>query len=195
MRISLFQSLKYRKINILVFSPASCHIEKDAEILIDGKLTFNLRSNPKIKNRTCGYLIIGKKAKLQLNGYFDVLSGCTIGISDGAVLSMRSGYMNYGAKIYCFNKISMGNDVRISEGVTIRDSDNHTILDGRHQKSSPISIGDHVWIGLNSTILKGVTIGDGAIIAAGAVVVHDVPPKSIVAGIPARVIRENVEWE
>lgn len=61
------------------------------------------------------------------------MSGCTIGIMDGAILSLKSGYMNYGSKIHCFEKISIGRDVKISEGVTIRDSDNHTILDGKHQ--------------------------------------------------------------
>ena len=48
---------------------------------------------------------------------------------------------------------------------------------------------------MNATILKGVTIGDGAIVAAGAVVTKDVPPKCIVAGVPARIIRENIDWK
>jgi acetyltransferase-like isoleucine patch superfamily enzyme len=76
----------------------------------------------------------------------------------------------------------------------IRDSDNH-LLDGRDRRSAPIRIGDHVWIGLRATILKGVTIGDGAVVAAGALVIHDVPPGALVGGVPARVIRENVTWQ
>lgn len=62
-------------------------------------------------------------------------------------------------------------------------------------KSKPISIGDHVWIGLNATILKGVTIGEGSVIAAGSVVVKDVPAHTLVGGIPAKVLKENIEWE
>ncbi|WP_376715052.1 DapH/DapD/GlmU-related protein [Janibacter limosus] len=54
---------------------------------------------------------------------------------------------------------------------------------------APIVIGRKVWIGANATILKGVTIGDGAIVAAGAVVTKDVPADSIVVGAPARVVR------
>ena len=61
--------------------------------------------------------------------------------------------------------------------------------------SSPIKIGNHVWIGMDAKILSGVTIGDGAIIAAGAVVTKDVPAYSLAAGCPAKVVRENVVWE
>ena len=64
-----------------------------------------------------------------------------------------------------------------------------------HTSTAPIHIGNHVWIGTRATILKGVDIGEGAIIAAGAVVTHDVPPHSIVGGVPAKVIAENVKWK
>ena len=57
------------------------------------------------------------------------------------------------------------------------------------------SAGDKVWIATNAMILPGVTIGDGAIVAAGAVVTKDVPPRCMVAGVPAKVIKENVEWK
>jgi acetyltransferase-like isoleucine patch superfamily enzyme len=59
----------------------------------------------------------------------------------------------------------------------------------------PVIIGNSVWIGVNSTILKGVTIGEGSVVGAGSVVTKDVPPWTIVAGNPARVIREIPENE
>lgn len=59
----------------------------------------------------------------------------------------------------------------------------------------PVEIGNNVWIGVGATILKGVTIGDGAIIAAGSVVTKDIPARCLAAGVPAKVIKTDVEWE
>jgi acetyltransferase-like isoleucine patch superfamily enzyme len=61
--------------------------------------------------------------------------------------------------------------------------------------TQPIHIGNHVWIGMNVTILKGVQIGDGAIIAAGAVVTRNIPARCLAGGVPARVLKENITWE
>jgi acetyltransferase-like isoleucine patch superfamily enzyme len=65
---------------------------------------------------------------------------------------------------------------------------------GNYQ-NSPIRVQDHVWIGCRAVILKGVTVGEGAIIANNAVVTKDVPPRTMVAGNPARVIKKDVIWE
>lgn len=58
-----------------------------------------------------------------------------------------------------------------------------------------MKIGNKVWIATNALVLPGVNVGDGAIVAAGAVVTKDVPAKCMVAGVPARVVKENVEWK
>lgn len=195
MKIDIINSIKYKKKNIIFYKPVSCYISKSAQINIGGKLAFNFHINKNIKNKSAGYLIMRDNSKLNIQNNFNVLAGGTIGIVDNAKLTIGSGYMNMNSKIYCFNEIRIGDDVIISENVTIRDSDSHDILDGKHKKSAPINIGNHVWIGLNAIILKGVTIGDGAIIAAGAVVTRDVPSNSLVAGVPAKVIKKNVEWK
>lgn len=193
-KLDIKNMIKIRNRKILLYRPVSCYIAENSKINISGQLRFNLQQNEKVKNKTEGYLILRDYAQLNILGYFDIFSGCTIGITEGAKLNIGSGYMNFGSKIHCFKEINIGDNVFISEGVTIRDSDGHEILDGIHRKTKPINIGNNVWIGLNTTVLKGVTIGDGAIIAAGSVVTKDVPPGTLVGGVPAKVIKRNVEW-
>ena len=107
-------------------------------------------------------------------------------------MTLGSGYFNKNININCYNSISIGNNVIISENVIIRDSDNHHINNKLNQ--APIVIEDDVWIGLNATILNGVTIGKGAVVAAGSVVTSDVPAGTLVAGCPAKVKKEHITW-
>jgi maltose O-acetyltransferase len=101
-------------------------------------------------------------------------------------------YINYGASIAAHSLIQIGAHTLIGTHCIIMDNDYHHVdVAERHTlpESRPIIIGDHVWIGARVTILKGVTIGEYAVIGAGSVVTRDVPPFSLVAGVPAKVIR------
>lgn len=139
--------------------------------------------------------LMREDARLMVKGKFSFLYGSSIYVNQGAILELGSGYCNINASISCFDHITIGSDVLISEQVLIRDSDDHQILNHKNNVTKPIHIGNHVWIGMRAAILKGVTIGDGAIIAAGSVVTSDVPANSLVGGVPARIIRENISWE
>ncbi|MBD3636699.1 MAG: acyltransferase [Crocinitomicaceae bacterium] len=132
-------------------------------------------------------------SRLIVEKKFQIYEGARIYINHGAKLTLGSGYINTNCNISCFKEIKIGHGVVISENLTLRDSDNHRI-GGKENEPAPITIGDHVWIGINATILKGVTVGDGAIIAANSVVTKDVPPKTMVAGVPAKVIKEDISW-
>jgi acetyltransferase-like isoleucine patch superfamily enzyme len=102
-------------------------------------------------------------------------------------------FVNRRTEFVCGESITVGTDCAISWDVCITDTDSHS-LDGG-QRTSPVIIGNRVWIGARAMILKGVTIGDGAVVAANSVVTRDVPPRTLVGGSPARVLRENVEWQ
>jgi len=114
-------------------------------------------------------------------------------------------FISSGVVIVAAESIAIGNDTLIADGCYISDNDGHS-LDWRIRRKdvsnrnqgvkqwddigiSPIVIGNDVWIAPRSVILKGVTIGDGAIVAIGSVVTKDVPPRVLVAGNPARVVK------
>ncbi|MBP5375841.1 MAG: acyltransferase [Bacteroidaceae bacterium] len=117
-------------------------------------------------------------------------------------------YVGHNSIIRAANRIDIGNYVLISHSVNIIDTDSHEIdaeerakaymrlLEEGHPKSpglvktAPVVIHDHAWISYNVCVLKGVTIGEGAIVGAGSVVTKDVPAWTMVAGNPAKVIKQ-----
>jgi acetyltransferase-like isoleucine patch superfamily enzyme len=131
-----------------------------------------------------------------------IISGKNARIKIGSNTTVR-----FFSKIFSISSIVIGDNVIISNNVTISDNNNHptdpikrlamsksgfysNLWDAEHSESSPIVICDNVWIGEKAIILKGVTVGKGAIVATAAVVTKDVPDYSIVAGNPAKVVKE-----
>lgn len=165
----------------------------------------NLNEERALKNDF--YLTIGSSNVLYGNVIFENKTGC-VKIGDRC-------YMGGGSSIISINSVEIGNDVMISYGVTIYDHNSHSIYweerkndvekvfealnsgsgfisnkDWSVVKSAPIKICDKVWIGFGASIMKGVTIGEGSVVAANSVVVKDVPPYTIVGGNPAVEIKK-----
>ena len=91
--------------------------------------------------------------------------------------------------------VEIGSHVNLAQGITVTAlnhnfSDTRKRIDEQGVSTSPVTIEDDVWIGANAVILPGVTIGEHCVVAAGAVVTKDVPPHSLVAGVPAKVIKK-----
>lgn len=106
-------------------------------------------------------------------------------------------YVGYATCFSSAERITLGNNILIAAGVHIYDNNNHP-LDPQARRENkpvekeniaPVTIEDDVWIGSNAVILKGVTVGRGSIVAIASVVSKDVPPMSIVAGNPAKVVK------
>lgn len=96
-------------------------------------------------------------------------------------------------EIHCGESITIGDRVVISWDCNILDRDYHSV-DATEERTAPVSIGNGVWIGCRSIILKGVSIGDGAAVAAGSVVTKDVPADMFIAGNPAQFKKRVVGW-
>jgi len=114
-----------------------------------------------------------------------------ISVHTGAKLVIGDLSRLNGVHIAAKTSIIIGKNVRFGPYTLVMDSDFHNVeehaSDGR---SAPIVIEDNVWIASRAIILKGVTIGKGAVIAAGAVVTHDVPPYTMVGGVPAKILKQ-----
>ena len=102
-------------------------------------------------------------------------------------------YVNFGVTFLDTSPITIGDMCFIAPGVILTSAGHPVVAEQRDQgieTSKPITIGNSVWIGAHATICGGVTIGDHAVIGAGAVVLHDVPENTIVAGVPANKISQ-----
>ena len=110
----------------------------------------------------------------------------------GAIIHLHRNAGVSSARIVAYQEISIGEGSLIGAGTLICDSDMHEVPLGSSQpiKIAPIHIGSHVFVGTNCTILKGVTIGNGAVIGASSVVRRDIPAGVLAVGNPATVIRK-----
>ena len=99
--------------------------------------------------------------------------------------------MNAHNYIQARNGIILGNNLRIGPGVGLISASHSLDNYDMHEKTSPIIIGNNVWIGMNAVIMPAIKIGDNVIIGAGSIVTSDIPSDSVAAGNPCKVIREK----
>ena len=100
--------------------------------------------------------------------------------------------MSPGVRIACSDEITIGDGVMMANGAYVTDSDWHGLYDrvARPDAVTPVHIGNNAWLGDGAKVLKGVTIGENSVVAAGAVVIRDVPANVVVAGNPAQVVKQ-----
>ena len=123
--------------------------------------------------------------------------GTKVVVHNGGMLSIGdSTYINENARIHCKKRISIGNNCAIAWNTNIVDTDLHTIhyTDNQKNNDAAVSIGNHVWIGANSTILKGAIIENNCIIAANSLIKGRLRSKYIYGGNPCRELKTFETW-
>ena len=174
--------------------------------------------------KRCKITIVGKGNRLDLGESANYLTDCNIYIyGNNNIIRLGERNVFLKADLYIEDsgsEITFGNKNRIlgfthiaalegqvvrfgdgclfSTDVIFRNSDSHAIIDAETGKrvnpAESITVGNRVWFGNKTTVLKGVTINDDCVVATGAIVSHDVPNNSIVAGVPARVVKQGIVW-
>jgi len=192
---TLYYNLKYPNISwqLRIYPRVYIKISPSANIVYKGGLVrLGLRWNVERFRPT--EFLLRDNAILEIHDNFDIYTGCNIVVDPGAKLSFGKGALNHNVRIVAFKSITIGYNVYIGENSMRWDSDNHQIAGNSSTISAPITIGNNVLVGMNATILKGVTIGDGAVVAANSLVLKSVPPRALVGGVPAKVLKENIKW-
>jgi acetyltransferase-like isoleucine patch superfamily enzyme len=143
-----------------------------------------LYGTPKIVNE--GTMTFGERVRLDST----VAKMELVAIAGGHLEIGDNVFINYGSSLVASNHVKVGNDCLIGTHVMVMDCDFHRVEDKVYDTTGkPVILEERVWLGNRSIVLKGVTVGHDSVVAAGSVVTQDVPPRCIVAGVPAKVVR------
>ncbi|MCL9775447.1 acyltransferase [Vibrio methylphosphonaticus] len=174
--LKLFNKLRFKstaKVNISPFAKL-----RGCRIQIQGKNnTLTIEANTYLKN-TC-IEIVGNNCQVHIGHHVHIGDDCYLSAREAGTI------------------LSIGNHTCLSRNVKLMTSDGHDILkDGvRINQAKSIKVGQSVWITDNVTVLKGVTVGDGAILGINSTVTKSVGEKEVAVGNPAKIVTDNIEWK
>jgi acetyltransferase-like isoleucine patch superfamily enzyme len=189
---------KYKKGKLNVINLLGFHLKLEYNIIGDNNVVLFNES----KSSNCKIYIRGNNNRIKIDSNCYLKNTILWIEGEGCVLQINS-YTTVESAHFALtgnsNKILIGTDCMLSTNITVRTGDSHKIYDKSTNiilnYNSDVIIEDHVWIGDDVTILKGVKIGSGTIIGTKALVTNNVPCSSIAAGIPSRVLKHNIYWE
>jgi maltose O-acetyltransferase len=157
---------------------------RDAEVL---GAKVRVRGRPRVANYG-GRLLVGARVQI-----VSTVATTELVVYQGGILDIgERAFINYGCSIAATLRVEIGARCSIGTHVMMMDNDFHRIEPDRRDEmpdSAPIVLGENVWVGGRVIVLNGVTIGRDSVIGAGSVVSSDIPPRSVAAGVPAKVIR------
>ena len=192
----------------IIFKGNGNTLEAKTDIMFmpGSRIVFNKNDNfayigPKTKiSAVCRINFCGSNALLYLCGQTTLNLSGTI-LTSNTMLFYGYGSViasNFSCSVFETKNIIIGSDCMFSHYLHFRNATGHAIFDGaskeRISRGKSIIIGDHVWIGYGVRIVKGVNILEGSMIGADSFLVKDIPAKCMAAGVPAKVIRENILW-
>lgn len=164
-----FKRINRIKCFLVLAKHAMLDLDRTARIELRSSVIFGWCNMGKSRLETA--LCMARNSKIifggKNNGQIQVGYGSYIQVGENAELSIGDSFINREVKIICNKKMTIGDGCIIAMGTVIRDNDGarHRILSSDYANAKPVKIGNHVWLGENSMILKGVTIGDGAVVA------------------------------
>ena len=189
----LLKSASYHLRSKQIFAHHNTVIKGLSNIEINGRLVIGKADIPLLNGLDRTFLSI--RGKLIINGYVHIGKGCRLDIAHGAVCVLEDCSFTGMSNLIVNHRLEIGAGTNVSWGCEFLDEDLHEIhYEGRKAKPNEITIGNHVWIGSYARILKGVRIESGSVVASSAVVTRSFPENVLIAGNPARVVRENVTW-
>lgn len=208
---SIYLSMKHQpkskiRFPIRAAPSARMDIAPSAELTLGGRMILGLSPElhegpeadfePQTSERAI--LTMRSDSRFETKGWVILAPGAQVIVAEGGSVVLGEGHhSSVGSTIICRSSVTLGGDGGISWGTLVMDSNFHPVFRNEVPSSidSPITIGRHVFVGARCVVLKGSTIGDGSIIAAGSVVSGEIPPNVLAGGVPARVLQENVRWE
>ena len=174
------------------------------KVTIIGKVDFGYSSNILLSNGSAkSDIVIHDRGRM----YATLVSKF-----GGKIIFEENVKIGHGSIVACITTIRIGKGTAIAHNVVIIDNNNHPthpedrkimynsnwdspLRNWNYSASAPITIGENVWIGTGARLHKGITVGENSIIAANAMVTRDVPPNCIVAGNPAKIVKEDIRNE
>jgi len=192
----LLRSLLYRATGRRITAHARCVIRGLRNVEVGESLEIGLRyrGNTHRWDRT----FLNVRGTLVFRRHYAIGRGCRFDIQKGGHASFGGGFVNGPTTVVVTNRLDVGDGTIIGWACQIMDTDFHRVVDAGSSRptSAPISIGDHVWIGVGAILLKGVTIPSGCVVGAGSVVTSAFDEECcLIAGNPARVVKRGIHWE
>lgn len=184
---------------VKIYCPARFSIRPSGRFICDGRIVIgNPDKNKAVVSAVPANFWFGENTLVRMGAGVNFGPGVNIIVKENGILQIGdNSYFTSDMHLEVVNKITVGKNCAISWGVTMIDDDHHEVIrngNSGNQKNE-ISIGDHVWVGCNVVILKNTIIGNNCIVAAGSVVKGIFPDNTLIAGNPAKIVKENIDWK